>query len=136
MSDLRHLLRENKRHIILAVSLSCGIFAGLILAHVLGVGGIQVDPWLLATGLIIAEMGKTLACFGTKKNSWLMEYSGVFTQGLAWWVWSLNTQFLSGHSGYCWLFHVLTPAILLGSLTVASHFATKSLVNTPEQQPE
>jgi hypothetical protein len=129
MTDVWQLLRENKHHIILAVALSIAIFVGLVTAHCFGVGGIRLHPWTLASGLALAELGKTLTCFGVKKRSWKMEYLGVLAQGLAWWLWSLNTHFLAKQTGASWLFHLLTPAVLLGGLSIACHYATNRLIH-------
>jgi hypothetical protein len=77
-----------------------------------------------------------VTCFGVKLHSRRMEYSGVVIQGLAWWIWSLNFQFLEGRHGLDWALHFFCPAVLLASLTVAAHYARKEFFERRPASPD
>lgn len=125
MKNISKLVIAHKHHIIAALVLSLAIFVALTVGNKMGVGGITIQPWLLLSGLLVAEMGRSLTCFGQKlKRGWL-EYLGVFTQGLAWWIWSLNLPFLQGKHGFTLVMHMVCPALLLGALPMVAHYATR-----------
>lgn len=128
MKRIHTLVVEHKRHIIGALLVSFAIFLALMLTNVLAVGGIKNSALQLGLGLAIAEAGRSLMCFGAKLQKTFMEYTGVFIQGIAWWVWSANFEFLGREEGSAFYLHLLAPAVLLGTLPVVVHHGGKHLM--------
>lgn len=125
MRNLTNLMSIHKKHIIASAAASLAIFCGLLIVQYLGIGGIQINPVLLGLGLILAECGHSMTCFGEKLNVRRLEYSGVLVKGMAWWVWCLNLPFLHNTQGYRFVLNLAVPALLLGGLPVAAHYARK-----------
>jgi hypothetical protein len=119
------MIVAHRRHIIASVALSAAMYFALILIQYLGIGGIQIHPWPLFAGFVLAEGGRTLMYFGERSNRSRTEYFGVFLQGLAWWVWCMNFGFLDGKQGASFWLHFLLPGFVLGTLPVVAHYARK-----------
>ena len=138
MKRIHTLVVEHKRHIIGALLVSLAIFLALMLTNMLGVGGIKNSALQLGLGLAIAEAGRSLMCFGAKLQKTFMEYAGVFIQGIAWWIWSANFEFLGNTHGSAFYLHLLAPALLLGFLPVVVHHGGKHLMRLVgwESEPE
>lgn len=126
--NIRVLVAEHKHHITGALILSAGIYCALVLVTWFGIGGIKQHPWLLLAGFAIAEAGRSFTCFGQQGKRVRLEYLGVLVQGLAWWVWALNLEFLGQQQGAAFLAHLLVPAIVIGFWPVAAHHFAKHLV--------
>lgn len=131
MRQIRILVAEHRHHVLSAFAVSAAIFLSLCAAEHLGIGGIAVNPWLLAGGFVAAEIGRSIMCFGVKLSNTPLEYGGVLIQGLAWWIWSVNINFLEDKSGWNLVFHLICPAALLAALPVAAHYLRKQIVDAP-----
>lgn len=125
MKNIGKMVLAHKHHIIGALVLSLAIFVALMVGDNMGLGGLTIHPWQLALGLLIAEAGRSLTCFGARYKRPRLEYCGVATQGMSWWVWSLNMPFIVGQQGFMAVLHLAVPLVLLGALPVVAHYATK-----------
>ncbi len=125
MKSLGKKIVEAKQHIIAAMMLSLAIFVAYMVGGKMGLGGVSIQPTLLALGLLFAEAGRSLTCFGIRYKDVKLEYGGLFVQGLSWWVGSLNLQFLAGQKGLYALLHLLGPLFLLSAFPMVAHYATK-----------
>lgn len=119
------LVALHKRHIIGSVTLSCAIFVALMATKYVGIGGISIKPGLIIGGFVLAEAGRSLTCFGQNLSRTSLEYGGVFIQGLAWWIWSLNLDYLKDKHGVVLCLHLLVPAALMGALPTVFHYAMR-----------
>ncbi len=128
MKNLGKKIFEAKQHIIAAMTLSLAIFVAYMVGGRMGLGGVSIQPTLLALGLLFAEVGRSLTCFGTRYKDAKLEYSGLFVQGLSWWVGSLNLQFLAEQEGLSALLHLAAPLFLLSAFPMVAHYATKHLM--------
>jgi hypothetical protein len=131
MRQIRVLVSEHRHHMLSAFAVSAAIFLTLCGVNHLGIGGINVNPWLLAGGFAAAEIGRSIMCFGVKLNNTTMEYSGVLIQGIAWWIWSVNFTFLEGKTGWILVFHLICPAVLLSAMPVTAHYLRKQIIDAP-----
>lgn len=132
MRHIRVLVLENRHHMLSAFAISAAIFLSLCGVNHMGVGGITISPCLLACGFLFAEIGRSIMCFGVKLKNLRLEYGGVFIQGLAWWVWSLNLNFLENKAGLNLVFHLICPAVLLSAMPVAAHYLGKQIIDAPD----
>jgi peptidoglycan/LPS O-acetylase OafA/YrhL len=133
MKRIPQLVVEHKRHIIGALLLSAAIFVALMFVNMLGIGGVNHSALQLGIGLIVAEFGRSIMCFGQKLKRQRLEYGGVFVQGLAWWIWSAS--FEPGSEVPFWL-HYLVPALMIGILPVVVHHAGKHMMAAWIEQEE
>ncbi|CAN5669672.1 hypothetical protein BH10CYA1_BH10CYA1_42030 [soil metagenome] len=128
MKRVQALVLEHKHHIFAALFLSVGIFVALMLVTNTGIGGINQNMVLLFVGLFMAEAGRSLMHFGARLNHIWLEYFGVFVQGLAWWIWSLNLEFMRNLSGTHLVLNLTLPALIIGALPVVAHHGAKHLI--------
>lgn len=135
MRRIRVLVLENRHHMLSAFTISAAIFLSLCGVNRMGIGGITISPCFLALGFLFAEIGRSIMCFGVKLKNLRMEYGGVLIQGLAWWVWSLNVNFLEGKAGLNLVFHLLCPAALLSAMPVAAHYLGRQIIGVPDRKP-
>lgn len=133
---IKGLVQQHRHRIIISLALSGALFLAMFSGYKLGIGGIVLDPLLLLGGFVLAEVGRSLTCFGQQSKHWWLEHGGVFLQGLAWWVWVLNLPFLEGQAGLAWWFHLLAPALLLGLVPVLAHIAMKNALQAARLIPE
>jgi hypothetical protein len=125
---LTELIAAHKNQIFMASAVAITIFTVLTLGSLFGVGGITIEPGLLLLGLIISAIATAMDDVGERLNLPKLEYAGVFFQGLAWWVWSINLPFVQEiHTIQAVLLHMVAPALLLGALPVVAHFAASIL---------
>jgi len=125
MNSLKSMLVAHRRHIIASVAMSAAMYLALVLIQYVGIGGIQIQPWLLFAGFVLAEIGRTMMYFGERLDRKVTEYFGVFLQGLSWWVWCMNVDFLADKQGGSFFLHLFLPGVLLGTLPVVAHYARK-----------
>lgn len=95
-----------------------GVFGGLFIAQESGLEGIAIHLHLLLAGLLLSEAGKIMIVLGKGIKC---EYGGVFLQGLAWWVWSLNFPYLNRQFGVLYAFHALAPGLVVGAFCLIVH---------------
>ncbi len=125
---LKELIAAHKYQILLAFVAAITIFAVLTIGSLFGLGGITIEPGLLLLGLIVSAIATSMDDAGERLGRQSLEYGGVFLQGLAWWIWSLNLPFVKElHTFQGALLHMVAPALLLGALPVVAHFAARTL---------
>lgn len=128
MKRLHAHVVEHRHHIIGALILSAAIFAALVLVSWTGMGGIKQNPALLLLGLLVSELGRSVMLFGARIKNLVIEYLGVFVQGLAWWIWSLNLEFMNHLSGSSFKLNLILPALIIGVLPVVAHHGAKHVI--------
>jgi len=128
MRHVKNFALDNGHHIIAAHVMAVAVFLALYAGNKLGIGGIRITPWLLMGGLLLAEVGRSVMCFGAALKRPNLEYFGVAMTGLAWWLWSLDIKFLAGKHGLEKLAHFLAPAFLLVLFPVLAHYGRKRMV--------
>jgi hypothetical protein len=126
--SLKELVAAHKNQVLVAFAVAITIFAILTLGSMFGLGGIAIEPGLLLLGLIISAIATSMDDIGERLGIQWLEYAGVFCQGLAWWVWSINLPFVQQLSSFgAVMLHMVAPAFLLATLPVVAHFAARTL---------
>lgn len=134
--SLKELIAAHKNQVIVAFAVAITIFAALTMGSIFGLGGITIEPGLLLLGLMISAIATSMDDVGERLGMQSLEYAGVFLQGIAWWVWSINLPYVHGITTFPGvLVHVVAPALLLGTLPVVAHYGARVLRKLRARRP-
>jgi len=128
-AKLKLLLLMHFRHILALTLLSLGTWLVFFLVEYFGIGGIRISWALLGAGLLVAALGQSLFDFGRGLQHPVLEYAGSVLIGLAWWVWSLNPDFLFQQHGLRAVVHWLVPFVLFGTIPTVFHYINNGLLS-------
>jgi len=109
--------------------LSSGLWLAFYLVDYFGIGGIRMSGTTLAVGLLVAALGQSFFDFGRGLQHRRLEYIGTVFIGLSWWVWSLNTDFLSHQHGLKAVADWVVPFVLFGMLPPTFHYINNELLS-------